>query len=91
MTKTWALELGQYSINVNYIGPGPINTELFSLSNPKESENTKAIINNIPLKRMGLPEDVANLICFLASDEASFITGQTIFVCGGLTIGIDNA
>ena len=88
MTRTWALELAPYNINVNYIGPGPIATELFMLANPENSEKTKAIINGIPLKRMGEPEDVANLISFLASDEASYITGQTIFICGGLTVGI---
>jgi 3-oxoacyl-[acyl-carrier protein] reductase len=84
ITRTWALELAQYNINVNAIGPGPIATELFTAVNPLDSPRTKAIINGIPLKRMGQPEDVANLILFLASDESSFITGQVIFLCGGL-------
>jgi NAD(P)-dependent dehydrogenase (short-subunit alcohol dehydrogenase family) len=53
-----------------------------------ESPRTKAIIDGIPLKRVGQPEDVANLASFLASDEASFITGQAIFICGGLTVGL---
>jgi 3-oxoacyl-[acyl-carrier protein] reductase len=88
MTRTWALELAQHNINVNYIGPGPIATELFKANNPDNSPRTQAIIDGIPLKRMGQPEDVANLISFLASDEASFITGQTIFICGGLTVGL---
>jgi len=88
VTRTWALELGQHNINVNYIGPGPIATELFTGANPVDSPKTKAIIDGIPLKKMGQPEDVANLISFLASDEASFITGQAIFICGGLTVGL---
>jgi 3-oxoacyl-[acyl-carrier protein] reductase len=88
VTRTWALELAQYNINVNAIGPGPIATELFTAANPLDSPRTKAIINGIPLKRMGQPEDVANLILFLASDESSFITGQIIFLCGGLTVGL---
>ena len=88
VTRTWALELAQYKINVNYIGPGPIATELFKAANPMESPRTKAIIDGIPLKRVGQPEDVANLASFLASDEASFITGQAIFICGGLTVGL---
>ncbi len=88
VTRTWALELAQYKINVNYIGPGPIATELFKAANPMESPRTKAIIDGIPLKRVGQPEDVANLVSFLASDEASFITGQAIFICGGLTVGL---
>jgi len=88
VTRTWALELAPYNINVNCIGPGPIATELFRGNNPEDSPKTKAIIDGIPLKRMGQPEDVANLICFLASDESSFITGQAIFICGGITVGL---
>ena len=88
VTRTWALELAPYNINVNCIGPGPIATELFKRNNPADSPKTKAIIDAIPLKRMGQPEDVANLISFLASDESSFITGQAIFICGGITVGL---
>jgi 3-oxoacyl-[acyl-carrier protein] reductase len=90
MTRTWALELAQHNINVNYIGPGTISTEMFRRVNPENSEKTVALIDSIPLKRMGKPEDVANLISFLGSDEASFITGQTIFICGGMTVGVAN-
>ena len=88
VTRTWALELAQHNINVNCIGPGPIATEMFTVANPADSPKTKAIIDGIPLRRMGQPEDVANLISFLASDESSFITGQAIFICGGLTVGL---
>ncbi len=88
MTRTWALELGEYNINVNAIGPGPIATELFTAANPADSPRTKAIIEGVPLKRIGRPEDIANVIVFLSSDESSFITGQVIFACGGLTVGL---
>jgi NAD(P)-dependent dehydrogenase (short-subunit alcohol dehydrogenase family) len=88
LTRTWALELARYNINVNCIAPGPIATELFAANNPVDSPKTKAIINGVPLKRMGQPEDVANLAAFLSSEEASFITGQVIFVCGGITVGL---
>jgi 3-oxoacyl-[acyl-carrier protein] reductase len=88
VTRTWALELAQHNINVNAIAPGPIATELFIAANPADSPRTQAIINEIPLKRIGQPEDVANLVTFLASDESSFITGQAIFICGGLTVGL---
>jgi NAD(P)-dependent dehydrogenase (short-subunit alcohol dehydrogenase family) len=88
VTRTWALELGRYNINVNYIGPGPIATDLFKSVNPENSPKTRAVLNGIPLKRIGEPGDVANLVSFLASDEASFITGQAIFICGGLTVGM---
>jgi NAD(P)-dependent dehydrogenase (short-subunit alcohol dehydrogenase family) len=87
LTRTLALELAPHNINVNNVAPGPIATELFTAANPPESPKTEAILKGIPLGRMGQPEDVANAAAFLASDEASFITGQTLFVCGGLTIG----
>jgi uncharacterized protein len=59
MTRTWALELAQYGITVNAIGPGPIATELFTSGNPPNAPKTIKIIENIPVKRMGQPEDIA--------------------------------
>lgn len=88
MTRVWALELAPFQINVNCVAPGPVATEHFKRFNPEESQRTKRLIQSIPLRRMGTPEDVANLISFLASEEASWITGQTIFICGGLTVGM---
>ncbi|MGO9021271.1 MAG: SDR family NAD(P)-dependent oxidoreductase [Syntrophobacteraceae bacterium] len=87
LTRTWALELGPHNINVNNVAPGPIATDLFTGANPPGCPKTEAIIRSVPLGRMGEPEDVANAVAFLASDEAGFITGQTLFVCGGLTVG----
>jgi 3-oxoacyl-[acyl-carrier protein] reductase len=87
VTKTWALELGAEGITVNAVGPGPINTELFARSNPPDSPKTRAIIDGIPVKRIGEPEDVAHAVGFFASDAASFVTGQVLYVCGGLTVG----
>jgi 3-oxoacyl-[acyl-carrier protein] reductase len=87
VTRTWALELGVSGITVNAVGPGPINTELFARSNPPESPKTRAIVEGIPLKRIGEPEDVADAVGFFASSSASFVTGQVLYVCGGLTVG----
>jgi 3-oxoacyl-[acyl-carrier protein] reductase len=87
MTRTWALELAPHGITVNAVGPGPIATPLFNSANPPDSPRTKAIIEGIPVKRVGTPEDIAHAVSFFLSEEASFITGQTLFVCGGLTIG----
>jgi 3-oxoacyl-[acyl-carrier protein] reductase len=87
LTRTWALEMAPHNVNVNNVAPGPIATELFDAGNPAASPKTKAIVNSIPLKRMGQPEDVARAVSFLASAEADFITGQTLFVCGGLSVG----
>lgn len=87
MTRTWALEMAPYSINVNNVAPGPIATRLFNVANPPGSAKTEAILRSVPLGRIGKPEDVANAVTFLASNEADYITGQTLFVCGGLTVG----
>jgi 3-oxoacyl-[acyl-carrier protein] reductase len=87
MTRTWALEMAPYNINVNNVAPGPIATRLFKDANPPGSPTTEAILRSVPLGRIGKPEDVANAVTFLASGEADFITGQTLFVCGGLTVG----
>ena len=87
LTRTLALELAPHNINVNNVAPGPIATELFTAANPPDSPKTEAILKSVPLGRVGKPEDIANTVAFLASDEAGFITGQTVFVCGGLSIG----
>ena len=87
MTRTWALEMAPYNVTVNTVAPGPVATRLFTDANPPDSPQTQAILNSVPLGRMGTPEDVAHAVAFLASDEAAFITGQTLFVCGGLTVG----
>ena len=86
MTRTWALEVGAFNITVNWIGPGLIATELYRQVNPSDSDRTRNLIGAVPLKRVGEPEDVANAVVFLASDESAYITGQTLFVCGGLSI-----
>ena len=84
LTKTWARELGRYQINVNAIAPGAIDTAMFA-SVPVEHQ--KAFVEKIPLGRIGKTEDVANLCAFLASEESSFITGQTIIIDGGGSLG----
>jgi len=87
MTKTWALELGPHGITVNAVGPGPIGTELFHRVNPADSPRTRAIIEGIPVKRLGTPEDIAHAVASLLDERAGFITGQVLYVCGGMTVG----
>ena len=88
MTRTWALELAPYGVTVNAIGPGPIATELFVSGNPPDSPKTKKILESIPVKRMGEPEDIAHAVASLLDDRAGFITGQVLYVCGGMTVGL---
>ncbi len=87
VTRTWALELGKDGITVNAVAPGPIATPLFMEANPPDAPRTRAIIESVPVGRMGTPEDVAEAVAFFLSDAASFITGQTLAVCGGITVG----
>lgn len=80
MTRVMGKELGKYGINVNAIAPGSIMTEMYAAV-PEEIKQKK--LAAIPLRRYGTAEEAANLICFLASDEASYITTQTITIDGG--------
>ncbi len=88
MVRTWALELAQYDVTVNCIAPGPIATTAFWENNPPESDRVKKIIESVPLKRMGEPADVANAASFFMDERSGFVTGQTLFVCGGITVGL---
>jgi 3-oxoacyl-[acyl-carrier protein] reductase len=80
LTKTLARQLAQYGINVNAVSPHAIETEM---SAQWSEERRREIIASIPLGRLGKPEDVAEAVLFLASDEASFITGEILDVNGG--------
>jgi NAD(P)-dependent dehydrogenase (short-subunit alcohol dehydrogenase family) len=87
MTRTWALELGAQGITVNAVAPGPVATELYLKNNPMSPEAREAFASRIPLKRVGTPEEIAGAITYFLSDDASFVTGQVLYVCGGLSIG----
>jgi 2-hydroxycyclohexanecarboxyl-CoA dehydrogenase len=88
-SKSLARELARYKINVNVICPGPTPTPMVE-EMMEEGEFARKILSSIdkivPLKRMGTPEDIANAVVFLASDEAAFITGQVLSVSGGLSM-----
>ena len=81
-TKSIAKELGKFNITVNAIAPGFIETEILKSIPPAKK---KEYLNSIPLGRMGAPEDIANAVAFLASDKASYITGEVICIDGGLS------
>ena len=88
MTRTWALETATQGITVNAVGPGPIGTDFFLDSNPVDLPQTKKIMASIPVGRFGTPEEVAHAICMLLDPKAGFITGQLLYVCGGLSVGL---
>ena len=83
LTKSMAKEFGSRNITVNAVAPGYITTDMTNELNDEVKEQMKS---SIPLGRLGTPDDVANLVCFLASDEAGYITGQTFNVDGGIVM-----
>ena len=87
MARTWALELARDGITVNCVAPGPIATTAFWENNPEDAPETRAIVDAVPMGRMGTPEDVAQAVAFFADARSGFITGQTVFVCGGTAVG----
>jgi 3-oxoacyl-[acyl-carrier protein] reductase len=82
-TKATAREMASRAITVNAVAPGYIDTELTGVLS---EQIRQAIMENIPLGRLGTPQDVANVVCFLASDAAAYITGQTLTVDGGMVM-----
>lgn len=82
MTETLAIEWAGFGINVNAVAPGAIDTPMVAAAQiPKEA--MEAMLATIPLKRIGKPEEVSAAVVFLASEEASYITGATFYVDGG--------
>lgn len=88
-TRTASTELAPRGIRINSVNPGPVNTPIFGKTGMPEEQlmgMAQAMQNRIPLKRMGTPEDIAKLVSFLASDDASFITGSEYNIDGGMNI-----
>lgn len=88
LARTWTFELAADGITVNVVAPGPIEeTEMFDGAVPKEGPRREQIAKSIPVRRLGLPSDVARAVTFFTDPAASFVTGQTLFVCGGASVG----
>lgn len=88
LARTWALELGQHGITVNCVAPGPIAaTEMFHAVVPEGSEKMQQMAASIPVRRLGQPDDVARAVMFMLATGNGFVTGQTLMVCGGASLG----
>jgi len=87
-SKALAKELARYNIRVNCVSPGPVHTELWDRlhEGEKGAKVTEAVIKAIPLRRLGTPEDVADVAAFFVSDDSRYLTGQVLSVDGGLTM-----
>jgi 3-oxoacyl-[acyl-carrier protein] reductase len=82
-TKTWSRELGPKGVRVNAVAPGFITTPMLAAMPEKVLQDLQ---NKVPLRRLGKPEEIANVYAFLASDEASYINGAVIEVSGGMSL-----
>jgi 3-oxoacyl-[acyl-carrier protein] reductase len=87
LTRTMALELAAHAITANAIAPGPTETELFRTNNPPGSQGEARYLRSVPMRRFAQPEEIAAGIAFLADEKAGFITGQTLFIDGGASLG----
>ena len=87
-SKALAKELARYNIRVNCVSPGPVKTELWDKLHEGEKGQrvTDAVIKAIPMRRLGTPQDVADVVAFFVGDDSSFLTGQVLSIDGGLTM-----
>lgn len=91
MTRAAALELAAHGITVNCIAPGPVETELFAANTPPGSEARERFTAEIPVGRVGTPEEIAHACGYFLDARAGFTTGQVLYVCGGMTVGAAQA
>ncbi|MFN4099757.1 MAG: SDR family oxidoreductase [Pararhodobacter sp.] len=87
MARTWALELAPHGITVNVVAPGPVLTDNFWGIVPKGSDQEADLATRLPVGRLGTTEDITHAFMFFADPKAGFVTGQTLYVCGGASIG----
>ena len=88
LVRTWAIELGEHGITANCVAPGPIaDTEMFNGMFPGGGERVDNLARSIPVRRLGRPDDIARAVMFMLDPANDFVTGQTLMVCGGASIG----
>lgn len=87
ITKSAAIELAGTGVRVNIVGPGPTETRMFNHFAQTEENKANFLEAQIPVKRMGTPEEIANAIVFIGSDKASYVVGASLLVDGGMVAG----
>ena len=87
MARTWALELAPEGITVNVVAPGPIRTDMFYDVVEKGSDRERQLAESIPVRRLGVADDVARAVSFFVDPDNGFVTGQVLYVCGGTSVG----
>jgi NAD(P)-dependent dehydrogenase (short-subunit alcohol dehydrogenase family) len=87
MARTWALELGADGVTANVVAPGPVVTDMFHEVVPREQAALDATAAKIPVRRVGTPDDVARAVMFFVAPDNGFVTGQSLYVCGGTSVG----
>jgi len=85
--REWTLDLAPYGITANVVAPGPIETEMLLRNNPRNSPQRSDLLMRVPMGRVGQPDEVAHAVAFFLSVGASYISGQTVYVCGGASLG----
>ena len=88
LTRSLALEVASDGITVNCVAPGPVETEMFSANHPPGSAERQRIVGAVPVARVGAPKEIAAACAYFLSDHAGFTTGQVLYVCGGLSVGL---
>jgi NAD(P)-dependent dehydrogenase (short-subunit alcohol dehydrogenase family) len=86
MARTWALELAPHGITVNVVAPGPVQTDNFWGIIPKGSDRESELAQRIPVGRLGTTRDISNAFLYFCDPENGFVTGQTLYVCGGASV-----
>jgi 3-oxoacyl-[acyl-carrier protein] reductase len=87
MSRTAALECAGHGITVNCIAPGPIETAMIRLNYPEGSAPRAALVGQVPMRRMGSPDEIAHAAAYFLDPAAGFTTGQVLYVCGGMSVG----
>lgn len=85
--REWTLDLAPFGVTINVVAPGPIETEMLLRNNPPDSPQRHDLLQRVPMGRIGQPEEVAHAVAFFMSEGAAYISGQTVFVCGGASLG----